>query len=170
LICDEVFFVDVIAFYLYAEYFSTISFVCFSSPDIIYLVFFFVVSIVNATYLNPNRLASSFDLSSGLLSLLLPALHLISMRRDRRKPTTPKQTWRRTEKFVFKGIRIYAQRNYYSVRLFVACPCWSVSSSLSSSANNRKLLIFCAGIIAHSKLLGRGAAEAHTSGARELVA
>lgn len=56
LICGEVFFVDVIAFYLYAEYFH--HFVCFwFCRTVVYLVFFFllhfVVSIVNATYLNP---------------------------------------------------------------------------------------------------------------------
>jgi hypothetical protein len=157
LICDEVFFVDVIAFYLYAEYFSTISFVCFSSPDIIYLVFFFVVSIVNATYLNPNRLASSFRLVLRCCFSLPPSLALRGCgiafnfnATGRQKTNNPKQRRRRrrTEKFVFKGIRIYAQRNYYSVRLFVACPCWSVSS-----ANNRKLLIFCAGIIAAQQII-----------------
>lgn len=48
-ICDEVFFVDVIAFYLYAECFH--HFVCLFLSDNIF--FRFVVSIVNATYLNP---------------------------------------------------------------------------------------------------------------------
>lgn len=106
--------------FIYMQNIFTISFVfrlvltfVFSS-DVIYLVFFSllaasfrVVSIVNATYLNPVCCVRS----------LFRRLHLISMQKlAKAKATKAKE--KRTEKFVFKGVRNVCSRlDYYAVRL-----------------------------------------------------